>query len=585
MTEDYTKNINADAQQKSSKKNDDKRSISKTNGKLKSAIVKDVISQRGRTIGGDRPDDIIINPPMRFMEETEKHAVVSYGRLNPPTKGHEKLIHKVEDTAKKVGGEAHIIVSHSENNPKNPLPTKAKVGYVKKIAKPESKVSSSSKEAPSLLHQMSNLHKSGVHHVTMVAGSDRIKEFHDLLHKYNGKEGPHGHYNFKSINVVSAGARDPDAEGTTGISGTKMREYAHAGDTKKFKAGLPKALHPHAEEIMGHIKKTNESFNYVFELFADNSFDIIYESFKEVSENITDITPKQLKALEEKSLRSGIDLDRLIEEYKFAYVIYQCSPHEKMTAEQWSFGAVNSLIANESKDAPWNHKAPSNKHRSLTPAQKAKAKARARSAGRPYPNWVDNTWAVNESVAVNNSTAGGVRGLGYVTGNPDGDLSDYIQANIVDTDTMDVKFKELNAAHVAIHDKSVNSQKNAHIELHDKSTVKEDATFTDLSVPAAVKMPKKKMEDKKEAIDRTDPYKRLDATKSLVDIYTKDTPGQKNKKVSVKELFVRSPSGKIITIKKQKFRGSDNKLHTSYPGKSGSSGGGGSGAGGSGDAD
>ena len=457
MTEDYTKNINADA--KTVQKDDDKKSISKAGGKLKSAVVKDVISQRGRTVGGGRPDDININPVLKIMEASERHAVVAFGRMNPPTTGHEKLIHKVEDTAKETGGEAHIIATHTEGNPKNPLPSKAKVGYIKKVVKPDTKVISSSKDSPTLLHQLSNLHNSGVKHVTMVAGSDRVREFHDLIHKYNGKQGAHGHYDFKSIKVVSAGGRDPDAEGTTGISGTKMREYAHAGNEKKFKSGLPKALHPHAKEIMGHITKTDESFNNVFELLADNSIHMIEESFMEIAKDIADITEKQYKSIEEKSIKSGIDIDRLIEEYKFAYVLYQCAPHKNMTAEQWSFSAVNTLIANESKDEPWDNDAPSSKHRTLSPRQKAKAKARAKAAGRPYPNWVDNIWAVNE-----------------------------------------------------------------------------DATFTDLGVPASVKLYAKKKPETKEAIDKNNPDSRLDASDSLVSIYTKDTPGQKNKRVDVKEI-------------------------------------------------
>jgi hypothetical protein len=457
MTEDYTKNINADA--KTVQKDDDKKSISKSGGKLKSAVVKDVISQRGRTVGGGRPDDININPVLKIMEASERHAVVAFGRMNPPTTGHEKLIHKVEDTAKETGGEAHIIATHTEGNPKNPLPSKAKVGYIKKFVKPDTKVISSSKDSPTLLHQLSNLHNSGVKHVTMVAGSDRVREFHDLIHKYNGKQGAHGHYDFKSIKVVSAGGRDPDAEGTTGISGTKMREYAHAGNEKKFKSGLPKALHPHAKEIMGHITKTDESFNNVFELLADNSIHMIEESFMEIAKDIADITEKQYKSIEEKSIKSGIDIDRLIEEYKFAYVLYQCAPHKNMTAEQWSFSAVNTLIANESKDEPWDNDAPSSKHRTLSPRQKAKAKARAKAAGRPYPNWVDNIWAVNE-----------------------------------------------------------------------------DATFTDLGVPASVKLYAKKKPETKEAIDKNNPDSRLDASDSLVSIYTKDTPGQKNKRVDVKEI-------------------------------------------------
>jgi len=180
-------------------------------------------------------------------------VVMTYGRMNPPTTGHEKLIHAVHKEAKAQGATAHVIVSHSHDNKKNPVPTDHKVGYVKKVAPKGVNVSSSDKTHPSVLHQASKLHKAGHTHLTMVVGSDRVDGMHKLLHTYNGKEGPHGHYNFKSIKVKSAGHRDPDSEGTEGVSGTKMREHAKNGDHKSFKAGLPKALHPHAKEIMGHV--------------------------------------------------------------------------------------------------------------------------------------------------------------------------------------------------------------------------------------------------------------------------------------------------------------------------------------------
>ena len=103
------------------------------------------------------------------------------------------------------------------------------------------------------MHHASKLHAAGHSHLVVVAGGGREKEFHKTLNQYNGKKGAHGHYNFKSIKVVSSGKRDPDAEGTEGISGTKMRDYARSGLHDKFKQGLPKALHPHAKEIHGHV--------------------------------------------------------------------------------------------------------------------------------------------------------------------------------------------------------------------------------------------------------------------------------------------------------------------------------------------
>ena len=115
----------------------------------------------------------------QFISEqnTSDHAVFTYGRFQPPTeKGHKKLIRKVESEAEKVGGQAHIVVSHSEGTGKNPIPKERKVEFIKKIAAPSTQVSHSTSDAPTLLHQLARLHKSGVRHITMVAGDDRVKE-------------------------------------------------------------------------------------------------------------------------------------------------------------------------------------------------------------------------------------------------------------------------------------------------------------------------------------------------------------------------------------------------------------------------
>ena len=200
------------------------------------------------------------------------HAVLAFGRMNPPTTGHEKFIKKTHDIAKKVGGKAHVVASHSEGNSKNPIPQKKKIQYLKKVAHPDVHVSGSSKDSPSILHHASKLHAAGHQHLHVVAGGDRKEEFHKTLHKYNGKSGAHGHYNFKSITVHSAGQRDPDSHDTKGVSGTKMREHAHNNDHESFKKGLPKALHPHKDEIMHHIKNVNEDIDTDFAEFVEEEF-------------------------------------------------------------------------------------------------------------------------------------------------------------------------------------------------------------------------------------------------------------------------------------------------------------------------
>ena len=208
-----------------------------------------------------------------ISEEEERHGVFTFGRFQPATIGHKKLIQATEKVAAKHGVGANIIASHSEGTSKNPIPTKSKVGYLKKLVAPTTTVSNSDKESPSLLQQAAKFHKQGATHLHVVAGSDRVDEYHKLLHKYNGtQEG--ALFNFKKITVHSAGARDPDAEGTEGMSGTKMRHIAHHGTEDEFKKGLPKELHPDAKEIIGHITSIKED--------VDNDQENVYNEYVSV---------------------------------------------------------------------------------------------------------------------------------------------------------------------------------------------------------------------------------------------------------------------------------------------------------------
>lgn len=193
---------------------------------------------------------------------------MAFGRMNPITVGHEKLVNKVKDIADKVGGTAHIVVSHSQDAKKNPLTSAQKLKHAKR-AFPGVNVTASDKEAPNFLSHASKLHKQGVTHFHMVGGSDRADEYHKLLHKYNGVKGPHGHFNFKHIEVHSAGDRDPDAEGVEGMSASKMREHAQKGNYKEFRKGVPsKMTDAHAKDMYNDVRKgmgVNEDINLEFE--------------------------------------------------------------------------------------------------------------------------------------------------------------------------------------------------------------------------------------------------------------------------------------------------------------------------------
>ena len=212
-----------------------------------------------------------------IAENTEKHAVMAFGRMNPPTTGHEVLVHKVKSVAKQVGGSHHIILSHSQDAAKNPLTASQKVKHAKRFF-PDTNISLATKEEPNFLTQAAKLHKQGVTHLHMVAGSDRVAEYHKLLHKYNGThEG--ALFNFKKITLHNAGARDPDAEGTSGMSASKMRSHATSNNFDDFKQGIPKHVpEHHAKELFRDVRKgmnikESVDLNEEFEMLSEGVHD------------------------------------------------------------------------------------------------------------------------------------------------------------------------------------------------------------------------------------------------------------------------------------------------------------------------
>jgi hypothetical protein len=205
---------------------------------------------------------------LQIVEETNKkesHVVMSFGRMNPPTTGHLKLIDRVRDVAAKQGAQHKVIVSHSQDAKKNPLSGEQKLKHLKRYS-PGTNFQAATREHPTILHHTSALNAMGHQHLHVVVGSDRVKEMHHLLHKYNGVKGTHGHYNYKSITVHSAGHRDPDAEGEEGMSGTKMRQHAQNKDFSSFRQGVPHHVSDeHAKELMHDVRKgmgLHESVNY-----------------------------------------------------------------------------------------------------------------------------------------------------------------------------------------------------------------------------------------------------------------------------------------------------------------------------------
>ena len=176
----------------------------------------------------------------QFLEAKQKTVVFSFGRLNPPTVGHQKLLQKIVQTAKRMSGQPMMFVSYSQDAKKNPLSAKQKIAYIKKMFPKEARQLKLEDDS-SLRNAMdiaSNLHGK-YDNLVMVVGSDRVKDFENLLNKYNDVESKHGYYKYDNIQIVSAGERDPDAEGVAGMSASKMRAAAASGDYESFSLGLP----------------------------------------------------------------------------------------------------------------------------------------------------------------------------------------------------------------------------------------------------------------------------------------------------------------------------------------------------------
>ena len=202
-----------------------------------------------------------------YLTEETKEVVFTFGRFNPPTNGHEKLISKVASLAK--GNNYRIYASKSQDPKKNPLDFNTKIKYMRKMFPKHGRNIMSDKDVRNALDILVKLYDQGFTKVTMVVGSDRVNEFSALTNKYNGVSSRHGMYNFQDgVNVVSAGERDPDSDDVSGMSASKMRDAAASNDYASFAKGLPsgfkdgKGLFDNLRKAMG-IKEAAEYKNHV----------------------------------------------------------------------------------------------------------------------------------------------------------------------------------------------------------------------------------------------------------------------------------------------------------------------------------
>ena len=195
-----------------------------------------------------------------FLKEARRKSIAfTFGRFNPPTIGHEKLINKVASVR---ADDYRIFLSRSEDAKKNPLGANEKLKIMKKMF-PRHARHIAINTTNMILDICTMLHNKGYTEIFMVVGSDRVREFETIINKYNDIKSRHGYYNFDNVNVLSAGERDPDADGASGMSASKMRAAAAKGDLASFKQGLPRGVN--ADEIMKSVRKGMQlAANYIY---------------------------------------------------------------------------------------------------------------------------------------------------------------------------------------------------------------------------------------------------------------------------------------------------------------------------------
>ena len=168
-----------------------------------------------------------------FKEKPRKHVAFCFGRMNPPTIGHARLLNTTARAS--MGGDYWIFLSQTQDAKKNPLDYQTKVDFVKAMFPQHADHVSVGTGLRTIMDVMEFLYHHNYTDVTFVCGNDRMPAFQKLLNEYNGKEGSKTFYKFNSINLVSSGPRDPDDDGIAGVSASAARAAAAAGDKTEFK--------------------------------------------------------------------------------------------------------------------------------------------------------------------------------------------------------------------------------------------------------------------------------------------------------------------------------------------------------------
>lgn len=263
----------------------------------------------------------------------KKTAVFAFGRMNPPTTGHEKLTNKILSVARQNSATPFLFVSHTQDAKKNPLSSKEKVKYLKLGIPTISDHVVYDLAIKTPFDAVGYLIENGFTNVIMVAGDDRVSDFKKNIGAYVNHPDPEKSLDLDSFKVVSAGERDPDSDGVAGMSASKMREAVSHNDYETFKKGVPSKLSDryakemfnaikrgmHIVEMFEQVQRLSNSLNIPRNKMPQIKRDYIPDFIKMLKHNGVSVSTRELSVKNLKPTQNQINLDKVKEKYeKFA---------------------------------------------------------------------------------------------------------------------------------------------------------------------------------------------------------------------------------------------------------------------------
>lgn len=202
--------------------------------------------KRGKTHSGQRAAEIVVRPALNVVREEADTAVVAWGRMNPPTIGHLRLVEAVSSKAAELGGYPMLFLSKTMNE-RNPLSLNERLDLVTDAFGDMVHIEEAAEvtDPITLLKYVSEDFKN----VVVVTGPEHAADYSRFFETYNGKE-----FNFDSMNLVVLGRDEKASQLEESISATQMRKWALEGASDLFESGLPQALKMDSEHIMEMVR-------------------------------------------------------------------------------------------------------------------------------------------------------------------------------------------------------------------------------------------------------------------------------------------------------------------------------------------